>query len=143
VQGAALVTLGLAGAVAWSRGSATSAVRGYLRLLAAEGGHLVALVALAGLAAGGGAALAYLMVLSLPASPWVLAAADGYAHYATLPVGLLLLAALVELGERTRPTAKLAGPAAGSAPVEAHDQSLRREKWWTSGAPEERTRRQR
>ena len=35
-------------------------------------------MALAGLAAGGGAALAYLMVLSLPASPWVLAAADGY-----------------------------------------------------------------
>ena len=72
-------------------------------------------MALAGLAAGGGAALAYLMVLSLPASTWVLAAADGYAHYATLPVGLLLLAALVELGERTRPTATLAGPAGESA----------------------------
>ena len=115
VQGAALVTLGLAGAVAWSRGSPASAVQGYLRLLAAEGGHLVVLVALAGLAAGGGAALAYLMVLSLPASPWVLAAADGYAHYATLPVGLLLLAALVELGERTLPTATLAGPAAEAA----------------------------
>jgi hypothetical protein len=106
IQGAALVTLGLAGAVAWSRGSPTSAVRGYRQLLAAEGGHLVALLALAGLAAGGGAALAYLMVLSLPASPWVLAAADAYAHYATLPVGLLLVAALVELGERARPSAK-------------------------------------
>jgi hypothetical protein len=128
VQGAALLTLGLAGAVAWSRGSATTAVQGYHRLLATTGGHLVALVALAGLAAGGGAALAYLMVLSLPASPWVLAAADGYAHYATLPVGLLFLAALVELGARTLPTARLAGPAAESAPVEAAGQGLRHEK---------------
>ena len=128
VQGAALVTLGLAGAVAWSRGSPTSAVQRYLRLLTAEGGHLVALVALAGLAAGGGAALAYLMVLSLPASPWVLAAADGYAHYATLPVGLFLLAALVELGERTLPRAKLAGAGVASGPVEAYGQGLRHEK---------------
>ncbi len=121
VQGAALTTLGLAGAVAWSRGTASSAVRSYFRLLAALGGHLVVLVALAGLAAGGGAALAYLLVLSLPASPWVLAAADGYAHYATLPVGLLLLAALVELGERALPAATLTGAAAGSAPLLAHE----------------------
>ena len=71
--------------------------------------------------AGGGAALAYLLVLSLPASPWVLAAADGYAHYATLPVGLLLLAALVELGERALPAATLTGAAAGSAPLLAHE----------------------
>ncbi len=110
VQGAGLVTLGLAGAVAWSRGTPASAVQGYRRLLAAEGGRLVVLVALAGWAAGAGAALAYALVLSMPASTWVLAAADGYAHYATLPVGLLLLAGLVELGERTlAETAKLAG----------------------------------
>src|SRR5262249_4697022 len=89
VQGAALPALGLAGALAWSRGTILSALRGYFRLLAAEGGHLVVLLALAGLAAGSGAALAYLLVLSLPASTWVLAAADAYAHYATLPVGLL------------------------------------------------------
>ena len=129
VQGAALVTLGLAGAVAWSRGSPASAIQGYLRLLAAEGGHLVALVALAGLAAGGGAALAYLMVLSLPASPWVLAAADGYAHYATLPVGLLLLAALVELGERTLPTATLAGPMPGARRPRRTTRACRHENW--------------
>jgi hypothetical protein len=108
LQGAALLSLGLAGAVPWSRGTVSSAVRGYLRLLAAGGGHLVALVLLGGLAAGVSAALAYLLVLSLPASTWVLAAADGYAHYATLPVGLLLLAALVELGERALPLAALA-----------------------------------
>ncbi len=35
----------------------------------------------------------------------MLAAADSYAHYATLPVGLLTLAGLVELGERSLPTA--------------------------------------
>jgi hypothetical protein len=129
MQGAGLVTVGLAGAVAWSRGSPASAVQGYHRMLAALGGHLVALVALAGLAAGGGAALAYLMVLSLPPSPWVLAAADGYAHYATLPAGLLLLAALVELGERSLPTAALAGPAAESEILGANDSSLPPENW--------------
>ena len=39
----------------------------------------------------------------LPTQTWVLAAADSYAHYATLPVGLLMLAGLVELGERSLP----------------------------------------
>jgi hypothetical protein len=123
VQGAALVTVGLAGALAWSRGSPASAVQGYLRLLTHEGGHLVVVVALAGLAAGAGAALAYVLVLSLPASTWLLAAADGYAHYATLPVGLVLLAALVELGECALPTAKPAGGADEMARLEGHDQS--------------------
>jgi hypothetical protein len=108
VQAAALVVAGLAGVVAWSRGTLGGAVRGYLRLLAAEGGHLVALLALAGVAGGTLASVAYLLVLSLPVQTWVLAAADGYAHYATLPVGLTALAALVDLGERSLPTARLA-----------------------------------
>jgi hypothetical protein len=75
------------------------------------------LLALSGLAAGVGAALAYLMLLSLPASTWVLAAADGYAHFATLPVGLLLLSAMVELSERALPTAALAAIAEGAVGV--------------------------
>ena len=87
LQGAALLTVGLAGAVAWSRGTAGGALRGYLRMVAAEGGHLVAQLAAAGLLAGAGSGLAYVLVLSLPASSWLLSAADGYAHYATLPVG--------------------------------------------------------
>jgi hypothetical protein len=109
LQGAALLSLGLAGAVPWSRGTVSSTIRAYLRLVAADGGHLVALLLLGGVAAGTAAAVAYMLVLSLPASTWVLAAADGYAHYVTLPVGLLLLAALVELGERALPMAALAG----------------------------------
>jgi hypothetical protein len=121
LQGAALLSLGLAGAVPWSRGTVSSAARGYLRLFAAEGGHLVALLFWSGLAAGVAAAVAYLLVLSLPASTWVLAAADGYAHYATLPVGLLLLAAMVELGERTLPVAALAGAGKGT-PLVTSDQ---------------------
>ncbi|MFO0951725.1 MAG: hypothetical protein U0835_11370 [Isosphaeraceae bacterium] len=48
------------------------------------------------------------MVMSLPVSTWVVAAADGYAHYATLPVGLWLLSALVEVSERSLPSADLA-----------------------------------
>jgi hypothetical protein len=126
LQGAALLTVGLAGAVAWSRGTPAGAVRGYLRMVAAEGGHLVVLVALAGLLAGVGSALAYVLVLSLPASSWALAAADGYAHYATLPVGLLTVAAFVELGERALPTATLAAPAAPprAAPPVARDEPV-------------------
>jgi hypothetical protein len=122
LQGAAFLSLGLAGAVAWSRGTVSGAFRGYARLLAAEGGHLVALLILVGLAGGAAVALAYAVVLSLPASTWVLAAADGYAHYATLPLGLLLVAALVELGERSLPTAALAGAAQSSNPPTAADQ---------------------
>ena len=60
--------------------------------------------------------MAYLLVLSLPYSTWALAAADSYAHYGTLPVGLVLLAALVELGERSLPMATPAGPARRPTP---------------------------
>ncbi len=112
LQGVGLAFVGLFGAAAWSRGTMGDALRGYGRMLQAEGGHLVAALALGGLAAGVGSAAAYLLVLSLPASTWVLAAADSYAHYATLPVGLILLAALVELGERSLPMAR---PAAAEA----------------------------
>lgn len=116
LQGGALLFVGLAGAVAWTRGGLFAAVRGYGRLLAAEGGRLVAVFLGAGLVAGGGSALAYMLVLSLPVQTWVLSAADGYAHYATLPVGLLGLAAMVELGERSLPFATAVdegGPATG------------------------------
>lgn len=116
LQGAGLAFAGLLGAAAWSRGTVGDALRGYGRLIAAEGGHLVAALALGGLAAGALAASSYLLVLSLPSSPWVLAAADSYAHYATLPVGLILLAVLIELGERSLPMAR---PAAVPAEAEA------------------------
>ena len=66
----------------------------------------------AGWPRGASRRLAYLLVLSLPASTWELAAADSYAHYGTLPVGLILLAALVELGERSLP---MAAPARAGA----------------------------
>lgn len=118
VQGAALAAAGLAGAVTWGRGAPSGALRGYSRMIAVEGGHLVALLAIAGLAAGSASALSYLLVLSLPISTWALAAADGYSHYATLPVGLLAVAAMVELGERSLPIADLAADDA-SRPVTA------------------------
>jgi len=108
LQGAAIVSVGLLGAVAWSRGTPGDALKGYLRLVGAEGGHLVVALAAGGLAAGSLSAAAYLLVLSLPTSTWALTAADSYAHYATLPVGLLLLAALIELGERSLPAATMA-----------------------------------
>ncbi len=103
LQGCALALVGMAGAVAWTRGSTGAAILGYGRLLRAEGGHLVALLTGSTLAAGGVSALAYAIVLSLPAQAWVLSAADSYAHYATLPIGLVLASALVELGRRASP----------------------------------------
>lgn len=105
LQGAALVLAGLVGVVAWTRGRASEAIRGYGRLLAGEGGHLIAVLVMAGVASGLLSAGAYAVVLLLPAQSWVLNAADSYAHYATLPVGVWTLAAFIELAQRTLPAA--------------------------------------
>jgi hypothetical protein len=93
-------------------------IGGYWRLLAAEGGHLVAALAMAGVAAGLLAAGVYSVVLLLPAQSWVLAAADSYAHYVTLPVGLWTLAALIELAERFLPSAALRSTKVQQVPAE-------------------------
>ncbi len=105
VQGAALITMGLVGAAAWSGGGPAAACRRYQDMLRAEGGRLVAALAVSGLAAGVLTALAHALVLALPRQPWVLAAADSYAHYATLVVGLITASAFVELGQRALPHA--------------------------------------
>lgn len=102
LQAAALVVVGIAGVAPWCGGGWRSTLKGYARLLRGEGGHLVGALAIGGVLAGLLAGLGYLLLLSLPTQPWVLPAADSYAHYATLAVGLGLLAALVELGSRTR-----------------------------------------
>ena len=118
VQAAALLGLGMAGAVAWSRGTIRGAVAGYRRLLSAEGGHLVAVVTMAGDGRRPGFRVAYAVVLLLPVQTWVLAAADSYAHFATLPIGLWVLAASIELAERSLPTASLVRPATRKALAE-------------------------
>ncbi len=115
LQAAALVMVGLAGAVAWTRGRIGEAIVGYARLLATEGGHLVAAIAMAAVAAGLLSAAAYAVVVLLPAQSWVLNAADSYAHFVTLPVGLWTLAAVIELAQRSLPMATTVRPAAGSA----------------------------
>lgn len=103
IQALALLGAGLAGGVAWSGGSVSGAVGGYMRMLRAEGGRLVGVLALAGLGAGAASGIAYVFILSLPTATWVLTAADSYAHYATLPIGLWTLSAFVEMGERSLP----------------------------------------
>jgi hypothetical protein len=60
-------------------------------------------------------AAVYSVVFLLPSQSWVLFAADSYAHYVTLPVGLWTLAALIELGQSSLPTARLAVSAARHA----------------------------
>ena len=121
LQAVSLAGLGLVGAVAWTRGTIKGAIAGFRRVLAAEGGHLVAVAAMAAVATGVGAAAAYAVVLLLPVQSWVLAAADGYAHFATLPVGLWTLAALIELAQRSLPVASL---------VAAHESSCTRGTRW-------------
>jgi hypothetical protein len=107
LQSAAIVSVGLVGVVAWSRGSVREAASGFKRLLEREAGRLVAVLAMAGVAATVLAGLVYPLVLLLPSAGWVLPAADSYAHYLTLPVGLWTLAALIEVTERTLPVAGL------------------------------------
>lgn len=109
-QGLGLLAAGVAGAVAWGGGGVTRAARDYVRLLGAQGARLAVVFFLSGLAAGTISAVAYLTLLSLPAASWVLNAADSYAHYGTLPVGLWLLSALVDLSETALPEATLAPP---------------------------------
>jgi len=98
LQAAGLAMLGLVAGLAASSGSWGGTLRGYGRVLKAEGGRLAALVAVLGLGVGGVSALAYSIVLAMPVQPWILLAADGYAHYASLPIGLLGASALVEMG---------------------------------------------
>ncbi len=111
LQVGALLAVGLVGVVAWTRGRLGEALSGYGRLLAAEGGHLVVALTMAAVAATALSAAAYAIVLLLPVQSWVLGAADAYGHFATLPVGLWTLAALIELAGRSLPIATLAPPA--------------------------------
>ena len=60
----------------------------------------------------------YTVVLALPASSWLLNAADSYAHYLTLAVGLWTLSALVETAEQALPEAALAAVEAREAVAE-------------------------
>jgi hypothetical protein len=130
LQAAAIVVIGLAGAVVWSRGTMRGSIAGYRRLLIHQGGHLVAAVLMAGVASGMLAAAAYGVVLLLPVQSWVLAAADSYAHFATLPVGLWALAAFIELAERSLPSATFARETGRQTPsdVDANgDRSIERD----------------
>lgn len=102
-QAAGLVLTPVLAVAAWSGRTRSGLARGWFRLLRQEGGRVAVVVLAGGLAAGLGSALAYAALLALPNSSWGLLAADSYAHYATLPVGLVTLAALVELAGRSAP----------------------------------------
>ena len=102
LQAASLVLLPLVGAAAYGP------IHGgiwlvFWKMLRAEGGRLAALVAFGVGCCGLAAALSYLILFQFPAQTWLLAAADSYSHYLTLPFGLLLLASLVEIAARVSP----------------------------------------
>lgn len=108
LQTCSLAALGLIGATAWCKGTWWSGLMGWRSVLRAEGGRLIALTLSCSLIAGVLSTFSYLLLLAIPNQPWVLNAADAYAHFCTLPVGLLLTAGLVELGQRTLPLARVA-----------------------------------
>ena len=107
--------VGLAGAVAWTRGSIGEAIVGYARLLATEGGHLVAAVAMAAWRPG-----CFRGRVRRRAAPtaqcWVLNAADSYAHFVTLPVGLWALAAAYRAGRTLAPDRRTGSARQASIP---------------------------
>lgn len=109
LQAVGLVFAGLAAVAVWSRGTVWRLPSGWVRLITAEGGRIVASLATMGIAAGVFAAIPYLFLLLLPVQTWVLAAADSYSHYATLPVAFWGLAALIDLGRSALPVAPVAG----------------------------------
>lgn len=103
LQAAAMPFAGLVGAVPWTGGRVGSAISGYGAMLRAEGGRIAGLTFVLCLASAAVSALAYVLVLSLPPQAWLLSTADSYAHYGTLPLGLIGVAALVEIGSRSIP----------------------------------------
>jgi hypothetical protein len=107
LQTIGLAMVGFAGVVAWSRGTIRGSLVGFRRLLRAHGGHLFVVMAMAATAAALLAGPVYAVLLLLPSQNWVLGAADSYAHYVTLPVGLWALAAVITLAERSLPSAEV------------------------------------
>ena len=107
LQAAGLALIGIAGTVAWSRGTIWGTLVGFRKLLADHAGHLVVVSAMACAATALLAGSVYALLLLLPSQSWVLAAADAYSHYATLPIGLWTLAAFVTLAERSLPSASM------------------------------------
>jgi hypothetical protein len=107
LQAFGLAMAGLAGTVAWSRGAIWGSLVGFKRLLVASAGHMVVVLAMSCAATALLAGSVYALLLLLPSQGWVLGAADAYAHYVTLPVGLWTLAAVIILAERSLPAASV------------------------------------
>ncbi len=113
-QCAGFVFISLVGAAALARDGG-GLVRVWRQTLRTQGARMLVLVLGTLLATGGLTFLAYLSVLSLPGQPWVLAAADSYAHYVSLPLGLILVAMLVELAHQSSSSISMPRPE-GDAP---------------------------
>lgn len=106
LQAGSLAAMGVVGAIAWCGGGLGEVWHGFRRTFRREGGRMSAAAIMAAAACGGLSAAVYALLPALPMAGWVLPAADAYAHYATLPVGLWTLAAFVVLAERALPVAR-------------------------------------
>ncbi len=97
LQALGLVLLGLLGAAAWSGRSLRGTFGLFGRLWRNAAARLLVVVVSASLGAGALTLLSYLALLNVGGPEWALNAAASYAHYGTLGVGLMLVAALIDL----------------------------------------------
>lgn len=110
LQAIAFTFLVLTGAAAWGRGSVKETFRIARRMIARHGAIFFLITLFCGLMNLISTALISTLILSHPTEPWVLMSADSYCHYASLFIGLLLVACYVQLGEDALVTAQVVSP---------------------------------
>ena len=110
MQAIAFPLIILTGAAAWGRGSVLETFRIASRMLGNSAATLFLITLFCGILNLISTAVISTLILSHPTEPWVLMSADSYCHYASLYVGLLLVACYVQLGEDALMTAQVITP---------------------------------
>jgi len=110
LQAIAFAFLVLTGAAAWGRGSVKETFSIARRMFKRHGATLFLITLFCGLLNLISTALISTLILSHPTEPWVLMSADSYCHYASLYIGLVLVACYVQLGEDALLTAQVISP---------------------------------
>ena len=110
MQAIAFPLIILTGAAAWGRGSVLETFRIASRMLGNSAATLFLITLFCGILNLISTAVISNVILSHPTEPWVLMSADSYCHYASLYVGLLLVACYVQLGEDALMTAQVITP---------------------------------
>ena len=81
---------------------------GWWRLMKAEGARILFWTAIVSVLSGVWVGMVEGLFLAMPPRLWTLSAADSYAQYGSILIGLWMVAGYVELGRRALPTARVA-----------------------------------